>query len=74
MNNLNTSDFVKSINALRLANKNKWFAWNGLVNGKMVQIKGYSTWLQVFRVDNLSIPTCSDISVAEFKKVLSGNV
>ena len=74
MNNLSTSDFVKIINALRLANKNKWYVWIGLVNDKMVQIKGYSTWLQVFRVDNLTVPTCSDISIAEFKKVLSDNV
>ena len=74
MNNLNTTDFVKTINSLRLANKNKWYVWAGLVNGKMIQIKAYATWLQIFRVDNLSVPTCSDISVTEFKKVLSDNV
>ena len=74
MSNLNTTDFVKTINSLRLANKNKWYVWTGLVNGKMIQIKAYTTWLQIFRVDNLNVPTCSDISVTEFKKVLSDNV
>ena len=74
MNNLNTTDFVKTINSLRLANKNKWYVWTGLVNGKMIQIKAYATWLQIFKVDNLHVPTCSDISVTEFKKVLSDNV
>ena len=74
MNNLNTTDFVKTINSLRLANKNKWYTWTGLVNGKMIQIKAYATWLQIFKVDNISVPTCSDSSVTEFKKVLSDNV
>ena len=74
MDNLNTTDFVKTVNSLRLANKNKWYVWTGLVNGKMIQIKAYATWLQIFMVDNLNVPTCSDISATEFKKVLSDNV
>ena len=74
MQNLNTIDFVKTLNALRLQNKGKWYNWVGTVNNKTVQIKGYGTWIQIFRVDDLTIPTVSEISVVDFKKLLSDNV
>ena len=74
MQNLNTIDFVKTLNALRLQNKGKWYTWVGTVNNKTVQIKGYGTWIQIFRVDDLTIPTVSEISVVDFKKLLSDNV
>ncbi len=74
MQNLNTIDFVKTLNTLRLQNKGKWYTWVGTVNNKTVQIKGYATWLQVFKIDGFIVPTCSDISVSDFKKLLSDNV
>ena len=74
MQNLNTIDFVKTLNTLRLQNKGKWYTWAGTVNNKTVQIKAYATWLQIFKVDGLIVPTCSDISVTDFKKLLADNV
>lgn len=74
MTKSNTIDFVKSINTLRLQNKGKWYTWGGTVNNKTVQIKAYGTWLQIFKVDGLLVPTYSDISVSDFKKLLSDNV
>ena len=74
MQNLNKSDFIKAINTLRLSNKNKWYTWQGIVDNKQVALKGYGTWLQIFRIDGLTVPTLSDISVADFKKLLSDNV
>ena len=74
MQNLNTIDFVKTLNALRLQNKGKWYNWVGTVNNKTVQIKAYGTWIQIFRVDGLTVPTVSEISVVDFKKLLSDNV
>lgn len=74
MQNLNTAEFVKTVNTLRLQNKGKWYVWQGTVNNKVVQIKGFNTWLQIFRIDGLSVPTCSDISVTDFKKLLSDNI
>lgn len=72
--NLNTRDFVKLINSLRLENKNKWYTWQGIVNNKTVFIKAYGTWLQIFKVDGLHIPAIMDIKVSEFKKVLIDNI
>ena len=57
MQNLNTIDFVKTLNTLRLQNKGKWYTYAGTVNNKTVQIKAYATWLQVFKVDGLIVPT-----------------
>lgn len=71
---LNTQDFIKTIQGLRLDHKNKWYTWQGVVNEKTVQIKGFGTWLQVFKVEGLHVPTCSDISVKDFKLLLSQNV
>lgn len=74
MNTLNTQDFIKTINSLRLENKNKWYTWQGVINDKTVMVKGFGTWLQIFKVDGLHVPTCSDISVKEFKLLLSQSV
>lgn len=74
MQNLNTLDFIKTVNSLRLANKNSWYSWQGIVNDKTVRLKGYKTWLQVFEVNGLCVPTVMDISVSDFKKLLSDNV
>ena len=74
MQNLNTTDFIKLINSLRLQNKGKWYTWLGTVNNKTVQIKAYGTWLLIFKVEGLIVPTSSDISVTDFKKLLSDNV
>ena len=67
---LNTQAFIKTVNDLRLANKNSWYTWQGIVNGKNVQLKGFKTWLQVFYVDSLQCGNCSDKSVKEFKQDL----
>ena len=71
---MNTQDFIKQVNALRLANKGKWYTWQGIVNNKTVRLKAYKTWLQIFEVDGLRIPTVMDISITDFKKLLSDNV
>lgn len=71
---MNTQDFIKHVNKTRLENKNKWYFLNLVVNDKKVMIKGFGTWLQVFNVNGLNIPTVSDISVNDFKKLLSENV
>jgi len=62
--------FVNTINQLRKDNKNKWYFWTGRVDNKAVQIKGFGTWLQIFKVDNVSIHCVSDLSVKAFKTVL----
>ena len=74
MQNLNTVDFLKTINSLRLQNKGKWYVWQGTVNNKTVQLKGFNTWLQLFIVDGLQCGNCADRSVKDFKNDLASAV
>lgn len=71
---MNTEQFVKEVNSLRLATKNKWYMNEYNVNGKHVRIKGYNTWLQIFTVDGINQNTVMDISVTEFKNTLKFGV
>ena len=55
--NINSESFFKLINDARKSNKNQWYGFVGAVEGKEVSLKGYNTWLQVYRVDGLNQPT-----------------
>ena len=70
---MKTDEFVKTINSLRLANKNQWYALIGTVNGKQYKIKGYKTWLQLFIIDGISHNGNMDISVKDFKEKLASS-
>lgn len=67
---METNDFVKTVNSLRLANKNKWYFLSGTVNGCGFEIKGFGTWLQVIKINGINCANCMDQSVAEFKNHL----
>lgn len=71
---MTTQDFVKQINTLRLANKGRWYSWQGVVNNKTVVIKGFNTWLQLFLVEGLQCGNCADRSVKDFKNDLASAV
>jgi hypothetical protein len=71
---MNTLDFIKTIDELRKNNKQKWYFWSGQVAGKEVVIKGYETWLQIFRIDGLNYPSSMDIKVSVFKDHLKNGV
>ena len=67
---MKTLEFVKTVNALRLANKNKWYTLQGTVNGCNFEIKGFGTWLQVMSVNSINCANCMEQSVTEFKQHL----
>lgn len=67
---MDTKTFIKTINDLRLKNKNKWYFWEGIVNEKHIQIKAYDTWTQIFRVNGINHGGTMDISPTNFKKHL----
>jgi len=60
--------FVKDINTSRL--KSGWYSFFGIVQGRQVELKGYNTWLQVYRVDGVNYGNCMDRKVGEFKSDL----
>lgn len=67
---MNEQEFLKEVLALRKQSKRGWYAGTWLVNGKEVQIKGYNTWLQIFRVDGLTIPTSMGQNVGQMRETL----
>lgn len=68
---MNTVDFVKTVNKLRLDNKNKWYYLVGTVNGKDFKLKGFGTWLQIFKVNNWDCSNVMEQSVGDYKKHLA---
>lgn len=69
---MDTIEFIKEVNSRRLSGG--WYGFNGVVNNKEVIIKGYKTWLQIFKVNGYSIPSGYDLKVSEFKEVLTKGV
>ena len=61
--------FIKELNAKRKSGN--WYAFSGTVNGKIIQIKGYKTWLQIFNIDGINNSGCMEISVKEFNALLN---
>ena len=70
----NTDEFVKEINTIRMANKEKWFTWSGMVNGYEVSLKAFNTWVQVIKVGMVKESGPMDCTPKEFKKFLSDMV
>jgi hypothetical protein len=69
--NMTEQEFIKKINRLRLDNKDNWYYFRDIVNGKDIQIKGYNNWMQILKVNEISFPTCMGGSVKSFKEDLS---
>jgi len=65
--NINSESFFKLINDARKSNKNQWYGFVGVVEGREVSIKGYNTWLQVYKVNGIDHSSCMDITVSRFK-------
>ena len=63
--------FVKLVNGARLASKGQWYQITGEINGKSIAIKGYKTWLQIFRIRGIDNGNCPDLPVARFKESLT---
>ena len=67
---MNKENFIKLVNSTRIINKDRWYVITEVVDGKLVEIKGFGTWLQIFRIDGLQQNTLMDINVTEFKNTL----
>lgn len=59
---LNESQFAHAMNNLRKANKGKWVAWLGCVNGKSVRLKFFELYIQIFDIDGVRYGKSSDCS------------
>ncbi len=71
MENLFLSEFVQRINQLR--KQKGWYTFQGIVEGMQVEIKGYNTWLQVYRVVNPENNSCVNYSNCMERKIKQFN-
>ena len=72
--NYTISEFLIFTNKVRILNKNNWYGFKINVNGKSVSIKGFNTWLQIFKIDNVDYSGDMDISVKAFKNHLETSI
>ena len=69
---MNKDDFIKDINRARKNSNGGWYFWQGVVNdNKFISIKGYGTWLQVYKVNNIDCAGNMDVSVKKFNETLA---
>lgn len=69
------ADFVKELNKLRLANKNKWIFVYADVEGDDVMVKNYNTYLQRYIVNDKQVQSgLMDMSITAWKQELEEGI
>lgn len=69
------ADFVKELNKLRLANKNKWMFVYADVEGDEVMVKNYNTYLQRYIVNDRQVQSgVMDMSITAWKQELAEGI
>lgn len=64
---INLPEVIHFENKFRLANKNKWYQIDAIVDNKPVNLKAYNTWLQIYRVGHINHSNCMERTVKQFK-------
>lgn len=65
------AEFTAALNKARLANKQKWITYSGMVAGRKVEIKTFDTGhLQILRVDGINHWAGMDLKVSAWKKTI----
>ena len=65
---MNLPEFQALIKAKRLTRI--WYYFTGTVEGKEIELKGYKTWLQIYRVNGIRYGNCADETVKQFNAEL----
>ena len=61
-------NILDDINKLRLSNKGKWYTYVVIDNkNRLIEIKGFNTWLQIFKIDGIHHSLGLDLPVKTFK-------
>jgi len=65
---MNREEFVKEIKQKRITNG--WYSFIGIVEGKVIKLKGFKTWLQIYTIDGIDNSNCMERTVTQFKEDL----
>jgi len=63
-------NLLKSFNAKRRANKNKWIEFAHTLDGRVVQIKSYNTWIQIIQVNGMRGGSPMELSVKKMNEFI----
>ena len=61
-------ELVKTINNKRLENKNNWYVFLSPLSLYDIQIKGYNTWLQVFKIKGIDYASPMGMNAKEYNE------
>lgn len=61
---MNYNDFNDKVNKMR--KQLSWYSLIEEVDGKHVELEGYHTWLQIYRIDGVDYSNYCDRSVKQF--------
>ncbi len=67
---MTVKQFIDEANKARRASNGSWWTMTATVNGELVRIKAYKTWVQIFERDGIRDSSAMDISVKAFKGYL----
>ena len=67
------NEALKLINKIRLTNNNKWYFIELTHNNRVYQMKGFGTWLQVFKLNlkfnpSVDYSNAMDQTIKQYKK------
>ena len=65
---MNREEFEKEIKHKRISGG--WYSFIGIVEGKVIKLKGYKTWLQIYTIDGIDNSNCMERTVTQFKEDL----
>lgn len=68
---MSKEQLIKDINNLRKTNKNNWYYLSTTYNNKAIQLKGFGTWLQIFKIDNIDYSNNMDETVKQYNEHLN---
>ena len=63
-------DFTKTVNKLRLDNRDKWVFYSAVINGVTVDYKAFNTWVQLLKFDDINYASTIGFSVGDYKEFL----
>jgi len=69
-----TQEIKQKINDIRKAHKNKWYFYNCDIDGLNIQLKGFNTWLQIFKINGLDHSNAMEQSVKQFLEHLDTSI
>jgi hypothetical protein len=71
---MSKTELIKQLNALRLANRDKWVFYTAQIDGVTINYKAYNTWVQIIEFDGIKTGSGMGMSPTEFKAYINKTI